>query len=168
MHSGVRSDRLGVLCGIGFGSTHGQCRVRDEMVEWSANNGPVIRNHRFLQLRDVRVLGLSSQALRLVARRVVGIPRLFAAIDRSGRTDRHLVATCDGGICDTFAVAYPELAAPVPFCGRKPCVADGPQVEAPLPIHFAEHDEGTNADREDYGATHGSTARISAFTSTRT
>lgn len=115
MHHGIRSDRHGVLCGIGFGSTVWQCRVRDEMVEWSANNGLVICNRLFLQLREVRVLGLSSQALRLATRRVVGIPRRFAAIDRSGWTDRHLVAAlaaaCDGGICDTFAVAYPELAS---------------------------------------------------------
>ena len=50
-----------------------------------------------------------------------------------------------GGVCNALAVAYPELAASVPFYGRQPDVADVPAIEAPLLLHYAGLDERVNA-----------------------
>ncbi len=71
----VRSERHGVLGGIGFGSATWQLRARDEWIGWSAdaraaNIRRVICNHRFLLLGGVRVHGLASEVLRMAARRV--------------------------------------------------------------------------------------------------
>ena len=50
-----------------------------------------------------------------------------------------------GGVCNAMAVAYPELAASVPFYGRQADVADVPAIEAPLMLHYAGLDERINA-----------------------
>ncbi|GGK03880.1 YghX family hydrolase [Luteimonas terricola] len=50
-----------------------------------------------------------------------------------------------GGVCHAAAVAYPELAAAVPFYGRQAEPEDVPRIQAPLLIHFAENDERVNA-----------------------
>lgn len=50
-----------------------------------------------------------------------------------------------GGVCHATAVAYPELAAAVPFYGRQAKPEDVPRIKAPLLIHFAETDPGVNA-----------------------
>ncbi|MBC7142048.1 MAG: dienelactone hydrolase family protein [Rhodobacteraceae bacterium] len=50
-----------------------------------------------------------------------------------------------GGVCNALAVAYPDLAASVPFYGRQPAVEDVPKIEAPLLIHYAGLDERINA-----------------------
>ncbi|PTX57209.1 carboxymethylenebutenolidase [Litoreibacter ponti] len=50
-----------------------------------------------------------------------------------------------GGVCNALAVAYPELAASVPFYGRQPDAADVPAIEAPLMIQYAGLDERINA-----------------------
>jgi carboxymethylenebutenolidase len=50
-----------------------------------------------------------------------------------------------GGVCNALAVAYPDLAASVPFYGRQPDAADVPNIEAPLMIHYAGLDERINA-----------------------
>ena len=55
-----------------------------------------------------------------------------------------------GGVCNALAVAYPELAASVPFYGRQPDAADVPDIEAPLMIHYAGLDERINAGWEAY------------------
>lgn len=57
-----------------------------------------------------------------------------------------------GGVCNALAVAYPDLAASVPFYGRQPSVDDVPQIQAPLLIHYAELDERINAGWEAYDA----------------
>jgi len=57
-----------------------------------------------------------------------------------------------GGVCNALAVAYPDLAASVPFYGRQPAAADVPQIAAPLLIHYAGLDERTNAGWPDYEA----------------
>lgn len=49
-----------------------------------------------------------------------------------------------GGVAHAAAVAYPELAASVPFYGRQPKPADVPRIHAPLLLHFAESDPGVN------------------------
>lgn len=57
-----------------------------------------------------------------------------------------------GGVCNALAVAYPDLAASVPFYGRQPAASDVPQIQAPLMIHYAGLDERINAEWEEYGA----------------
>lgn len=57
-----------------------------------------------------------------------------------------------GGVCNALAVAYPDLAASVPFYGRQPAVEDVPSIEAPLLIHYAALDERINAGAEAYAA----------------
>ncbi|WP_299812551.1 YghX family hydrolase [uncultured Roseibium sp.] len=50
-----------------------------------------------------------------------------------------------GGVVNAIAVAYPELAAGVPFYGRQPDAADVAKIEAPLMLQYAELDERINA-----------------------
>lgn len=50
-----------------------------------------------------------------------------------------------GGVCNALAVAYPNLAASVPFYGRQPAAEDVPAIRAPLLIHYAALDERINA-----------------------
>lgn len=49
-----------------------------------------------------------------------------------------------GGVCNALAVAYPELAASVPYYGRQPSVADVVKIRAPLLLHYAELDTRIN------------------------
>ena len=75
----------------------------------------------------------------------------FAAVEflmRDPRTTHKVGITgfCYGaGVCHAAAVAYPELAAAVPFYGRQADPADVPRIRAPLQIHFAEDDPRVNA-----------------------
>lgn len=55
-----------------------------------------------------------------------------------------------GGVCNALAVAYPDLAASVPFYGRQPDAADVPSIEAPLMIQYAGLDERINAGWQAY------------------
>lgn len=57
-----------------------------------------------------------------------------------------------GGVCNALAVAYPDLAASVPFYGRQPAAADVPRIEAPLLLHYAGLDERINAGWPEYEA----------------
>ncbi|WP_413876193.1 YghX family hydrolase [Albidovulum sp.] len=57
-----------------------------------------------------------------------------------------------GGVCNALAVAYPDLAASVPFYGRQPAAEDVPKIEAPLQLHYAALDERVNAGWPDYEA----------------
>jgi carboxymethylenebutenolidase len=50
-----------------------------------------------------------------------------------------------GGVVNAIAVAFPSLAAGVPFYGRQPDAADVPAIQAPLLIHYGELDERVNA-----------------------
>jgi carboxymethylenebutenolidase len=50
-----------------------------------------------------------------------------------------------GGVCNALAVAFPDLAASVPFYGRQPAVEDVAKLEAPLMLHYAGLDQGVNA-----------------------
>jgi carboxymethylenebutenolidase len=49
-----------------------------------------------------------------------------------------------GGVVNAIAVAYPELAAGVPFYGRQPAAEDVAAIEAPLLLQYAELDERIN------------------------
>lgn len=50
-----------------------------------------------------------------------------------------------GGVCNAVAVAYPNLAASVPFYGRQPAAGDVPAIKAALLLHYAAQDEAINA-----------------------
>ena len=50
-----------------------------------------------------------------------------------------------GGVCNALAVAYPNMAASVPFYGRQASAEDVPAIEAPLLIHYGGLDERINA-----------------------
>ena len=50
-----------------------------------------------------------------------------------------------GGVVNALAVAYPEMAAGVPFYGRQAAVVDIPKIQAPLMYQFGELDERVNA-----------------------
>lgn len=49
-----------------------------------------------------------------------------------------------GGVASAAAIAYPELAAAVPFYGRQPKAEDVARIKAPLLIHYAELDTRIN------------------------
>lgn len=74
----------------------------------------------------------------------------FAAIeflmDHEATTDRiGITGFCyGGGVSNAAAVAYPELAAAVPFYGRQAPAADVPRIEAPLLLHYAQTDANIN------------------------
>ena len=50
-----------------------------------------------------------------------------------------------GGVANAAAVAYPELAAAVPFYGMQPRPEDVPRIRAPLLLHYAGLDIRVNA-----------------------
>ncbi len=100
----VRSERHGVLGGIGFTASGIQLGPRDGFIGWSAdarvtNIGKVVCNNRFLLLAGVRVKGLASRALRLATARVADdwaaaygerpvLAQSFTGPDRSGLSYR--------------------------------------------------------------------------------
>jgi len=49
-----------------------------------------------------------------------------------------------GGVSNAASVAYPELAAAVPFYGRQANPADVGRIKAPVQFHFAQTDDGVN------------------------
>lgn len=49
-----------------------------------------------------------------------------------------------GGVCNALAVAYPDLAASVPFYGRQAAAEDVPRIQAPLMLHYAGLDDRIN------------------------
>ena len=70
----------------------------------------------------------------------------FLAKDEAATGKVGITGFCyGGGVCNAAAVAYPELAAAVPFYGRQAKPEDVPRIKAPLLIHFAENDANVNA-----------------------
>lgn len=74
----------------------------------------------------------------------------FAAVEfltqHDATTDKiGIVGFCyGGGVSNAAAVAYPELAAAVPFYGRQARAEDVPRIRAPLLLHYAELDTRIN------------------------
>lgn len=71
-----------------------------------------------------------------------------------------------GGVCNALAVAYPDLAASVPFYGRQPSLDDVPRIQAPLLIHYAGLDDRINAGAEAYTdalAANGKTSTVHVY-----
>lgn len=72
-----------------------------------------------------------------------GAEHLMSREDSTGKVG--CVGFCyGGGVCNALAVAYPELAASVPFYGRQAAVEDVAKIDAPLLLHYAELDERIN------------------------
>lgn len=73
-----------------------------------------------------------------------GFEYLLAREDGTGKVGA--VGFCyGGGVVNALAVAYPELAAGVPFYGRQPPVEDVAAIEAPMLVQNAELDDRINA-----------------------
>ncbi|MBW8638405.1 dienelactone hydrolase family protein [Hoeflea sp. WL0058] len=69
---------------------------------------------------------------------------LLKSEDSSGKVGA--VGFCyGGGVCNALAVAYPELAASVPFYGRQPAASDVPRIEAAMLMQYAGLDERVNS-----------------------
>ncbi|WP_223515979.1 YghX family hydrolase [Pseudomonas sp. GL-B-19] len=74
----------------------------------------------------------------------------FAAIEWLSKNDATtgkvgITGFCyGGGVSNAAAVAYPELAAAVPFYGRQPKAEDVARIQAPLLLHYGELDKGIN------------------------
>ena len=70
----------------------------------------------------------------------------FLAKDKAATGKVGITGFCyGGGVSNAAAVAYPELAAAVPFYGRQAQPEDVPRIKAPLLLHFAETDANVNA-----------------------
>jgi len=91
-----------------------------------------------------REMQSSLDGAKLMADFFAGYEFLVDREDSTGRVGA--VGFCyGGGVCNALAVAYPEMAASVPFYGRQADAADVPTIEAPLMLHYAELDERINA-----------------------
>jgi carboxymethylenebutenolidase len=82
----------------------------------------------------------------------------FAAIDYMAAYDGAtgkvgITGFCyGGGVANAATVAYPELAAAVPFYGRQASPSDVPKIQAALQFHFAENDANVNGTWPEYEA----------------
>jgi carboxymethylenebutenolidase len=86
----------------------------------------------------------SLESTKLMEDFFAGFQYLVDHPDSTGRVGA--VGFCyGGGVVNALAVAFPEMAAAVPFYGRQPDAADVPAIQAPLMLHYAEHDENINA-----------------------
>ena len=91
-----------------------------------------------------REMQSSLDGAKLMADFFAGYEFLVDREDSTGRVGA--VGFCyGGGVCNALAVAYPEMAASVPFYGRQADAADVPAIVAPLMLHYAELDERINA-----------------------
>jgi len=73
-----------------------------------------------------------------------GFEYLLKSEDSTGKVGA--VGFCyGGGVCNALAVAYPELAASVPFYGRQPAASDVPRIEAAMLMQYAGLDERINS-----------------------
>ena len=151
--AGAAGGRRGAAAG-------GRGRAREPRPEpLHRGRGPAARQGRLPRARR-RTASPRSAAIPATTRRGARCRR--ASTRRSSwRTSSRATSTCatgddtgkvgcvgfcyGGGVCNALAVAYPDLAASVPFYGRQPDVADVPAIEAPLLIHYAGLDERVNA-----------------------
>jgi carboxymethylenebutenolidase len=91
-----------------------------------------------------RTMQRSLESTKLMEDFFAGFQYLVDHPDSTGRVGA--VGFCyGGGVVNALAVAFPEMAAAVPFYGRQPDAADVPAIQAPLMLHYAEHDENINA-----------------------
>jgi len=100
---------------------------------------------------DGRELQRTVDGTKLMNDFFAGAEHLMAREDSTGKVG--CVGFCyGGGVCNALAVAYPELAASVPFYGRQAAAGDVPKIQAPLLIHYTGLDERVNAGWPEYEA----------------
>jgi carboxymethylenebutenolidase len=93
---------------------------------------------------DGRALQQTVDSTELMNDFFAGFEHLMARDDSTGSVGS--VGFCyGGGVVNALAVAYPEMAAGVPFYGRQAAVEDVPKIQTPLLYQFAELDERVNA-----------------------
>jgi carboxymethylenebutenolidase len=98
-----------------------------------------------------RTMQRSLESTKLMEDFFAGFQYLVDHPDSTGRVGA--VGFCyGGGVVNALAVAFPEMAAAVPFYGRQPDAADVPAIQAPLMLHYAERDENINAGWPGYEA----------------
>lgn len=101
--------------------------------------------------QDGAALQKTVDPVKLMNDFFAGLEHLLGREDGTGRVG--CVGFCyGGGVCNALAVAYPELAASVPFYGRQPAAADVARIKAPLLLHYAGLDERVNSGWPDYEA----------------
>ncbi|GHD47287.1 dienelactone hydrolase [Thalassobaculum fulvum] len=93
---------------------------------------------------DGRTMQRQLDPVKLMEDFFAGFEFLAGHADGTGKVG--CVGFCyGGGVCNALAVAYPNLAASVPFYGRQARAEDVPAIQAPLLLHYAELDERINA-----------------------
>jgi len=93
---------------------------------------------------DGRELQRTVDGIELMNDFFAGFEYLMERDDSTGKVGA--VGFCyGGGVVSAIAVAYPELAAGVPFYGRQPSADDVSKIQAPLLIQMGELDERINA-----------------------
>ena len=91
-----------------------------------------------------REMQSSLDGAKLMEDFFAGFQYLVDHPDSTGRVGA--VGFCyGGGVVNALAVAFPEMAAGVPFYGRQADVADVPAIQASLMLHYAGLDERINA-----------------------
>jgi len=89
---------------------------------------------------DGRTMQKTMDPVKLMEDFFAGFEYLVGHPDSTGKVGA--VGFCyGGGVCNALAVAYPNLAASVPFYGRQPAAEDVPAIQAPLLLHYAELDQ---------------------------
>ncbi|MEL6570742.1 MAG: YghX family hydrolase [Pseudomonadota bacterium] len=100
---------------------------------------------------DGRELQRTVDGTQLMNDFFAGFEHLLGRDDSTGKVGA--VGFCyGGGVVGAISVAYPELAAGVPFYGRQPAVDDVSKIEAPLMVQMGELDERINAGWPDFEA----------------
>ncbi|GHF31099.1 carboxymethylenebutenolidase [Kordiimonas sediminis] len=90
-----------------------------------------------------RTMQRSMDSTKLMEDFFAAYEHLVARDDCTGKVGA--VGFCyGGGVCNALAVAYPELAASVPFYGRHAQAEDVPAIQAPLMIHLGALDKRIN------------------------
>lgn len=93
---------------------------------------------------DGRTMQRSMDRLKLMNDFFAGFEYLLGHEKSTGKVGA--VGFCyGGGVCNALAVAYPEMAASVPYYGRQAAAEDVPRIEAALMLHFGGLDERINA-----------------------
>lgn len=100
---------------------------------------------------DGRDLQRTVDGVALMNDFFAGFEHLIARDDSTGKVGA--VGFCyGGGVVSAIAVAYPELAAGVPFYGRQPSTEDVAKIQAPLMVQMGELDQRINAGWPDFEA----------------
>ncbi len=92
---------------------------------------------------DGRELQRTVDRVKLMNDFFAGFEYLLGREDCTGKVGA--VGFCyGGGVCNALAVAYPEMAASVPYYGRQAAVEDVPKIQAPLLLQYGELDQRIN------------------------